>query len=65
MTRPIQPGDRVRHLTDPLEGVVTSVLVPERRGALAVVEVQVDRGGVERLVEGFWQVVPGFGVGVR
>jgi hypothetical protein len=58
MTNRLRPGDRVRHITDPIEGVVASVLPPERRGAPAIVEVQVDRGGVERMAEGFWQRLP-------
>lgn len=60
MTR-LRPGDRVRHVYDPVEGIVDTVEPSDRPGGLAVVTVQVDAGGVERQAEGFWELLPNGG----
>ena len=54
----LHPGDRVRHVCDPAEGVVEAVADLDR---IPTVAVRLETGGVEVSCMGFWERVEGYG----
>ncbi len=50
----LHPGDRVRHVCDPAEGVVETV---DDMGRIPTVAVRLESGGVEVSCMGFWERV--------
>ena len=50
----LAPGDRVRHVCDPTEGVVETV---DTMGRIPTVAVRLEAGGVEVSAAGFWELV--------
>lgn len=61
MSARIAVGDRVRHMVDPIEGIVSGIDVPQRPGQPATIRVHLDQGGEAAEAEGFWQRLPGYG----
>lgn len=50
----LQPGDRVRHMIDDVEGIVAAA----RNGRLPSVVVRLDSGGTIERPQGEWQRLP-------